>query len=495
MNAGVDRHGVPRPGTMLAGKYVIEEILGAGGMGVVVSARHVDLGQKVAIKFLNSQLATKPDFVSRFLREARAAAAIQSEHVTRVFDVARGEDGAPFMVMEHLSGQNLDQLLRIRGPLPVEEAVEYLLQAGEAIAEAHAAGIVHRDLKPANLFLTRRADGTAFVKVLDFGMSKIMADAAGDVPEGSLTAASDVLGSPWYMSPEQVRSTKNVDHRTDIWSLGVILHKLLTATQAFEASSLSACLVSVATEPPIALRSRRPSAPEGLEAVILRCLQKSPGQRYQNVSQLATALLPFAPPASKLSVDRIARIIGADDAVTEETIRRPAPLIPAPTPSQQSLPLAPAPMVAAPAVEPGSLSSMSSPQSVPAVAPSRRGLFAVGGVVLGVALGVAGWLAFSSPAGTDARASASGSSLAAASAAPEQRASAPVVSSVAPPPTVSPVFSASPAAPTVSVAASAAPPSNASPLARPKGQAAGPAPKAPAKSGGRKSIGPVENTL
>ena len=176
--------------------------------------------------------------------------------MARVHDVARTADGAPYMVMEYLVGFDLEKVLKARGALPIEEAVDYLLQAIEALAEAHAAGIVHRDLKPANLFLTQRADGSPLVKVLDFGMSKILAPEEGAL-DGSLTSASEILGSPWYMSPEQVRSTKNVDHRTDVWSLGVVLYKLLTGAQAFESGTLSSCLAKIAADPPTPPSGRR----------------------------------------------------------------------------------------------------------------------------------------------------------------------------------------------------------------------------------------------
>jgi eukaryotic-like serine/threonine-protein kinase len=314
--------GIPKPGEVIAGKYQVERVLGAGGMGVVLSARHIDLGQRVAIKFLNAHLVQRPDVVARFLREARAAAAVTSEHVARVYDVARLPDGTPYLVMEHLAGQDLDQAVRARGPLPIVETIEHLLQACEALAEAHAAGIVHRDLKPGNLFLSLRADGSSLVKVLDFGMAKIVT-ADDSAPEGSLTSTSEILGSPWYMSPEQIRSSKSVDHRTDIWALGVVLHKLLSGTQPFKAESLSSCLIKIVTDPPALLRSTRPDAPAELESIILRCLEKDVSHRYQNVAELALALMPFAPESSRLSVERIVRVIGGSTSLIGTTLVLP----------------------------------------------------------------------------------------------------------------------------------------------------------------------------
>ena len=292
---------LPQPGDVIAGKFRIDAVIGKGGMGVVVAARHLDLGQRVAIKFLSPEVANRGEAVARFQREARAAARIQSEHVVRVFDVARLDNGVPYLVMEHLAGDDLHDLLETRGPLPIAEAVDYVLQACEALAEAHAHGIVHRDLKPHNLFLIRRPDGSPLVKVLDFGISKLR----GSPEEQSLTGADQILGSPRYMAPEQLRSSKDVDRRADLWALGVILHRLLTASYPFPAAEIAALTAQIFFAPAVALRELRPAAPPGLEAVILRCLAKAPDERPQDIAELARALLPFAPPASAISVQRI----------------------------------------------------------------------------------------------------------------------------------------------------------------------------------------------
>src|SRR5580658_7834898 len=198
---------IPRQGETILGKYEVEQVLGAGGMGVVLAVRHLQLGQRYAIKFVKSEAAADPTVVARFIREARAAVALSSEHVAKVFDVGSLENGAPFMLMEHLAGVDLGQVLDREGPLGIPEAVGAILQACEAIAEAHALGIVHRDLKPSNLFVSKRADGTRIIKVLDFGISKTV-----DTPAGQgLTQSGALMGSPGYMSPEQVRSPKTVD--------------------------------------------------------------------------------------------------------------------------------------------------------------------------------------------------------------------------------------------------------------------------------------------
>ncbi len=285
---------IPKPGEIIASKYRVERLLGAGGMGVVVAASHLGLGQPVAIKLMLPDLATSAEFSARFLREARAAAAIRGDHAVRIFDVATAEDGMLYMVMELLDGEDLGQIIKKRGALPIAEAVDYLLQVCDAVGDAHAQGIVHRDLKPGNLFLARRSKGSPVIKVLDFGISK--SSPPGDAPDGpTLTVPDTMLGTPYYMSPEQFRSAKTVDARTDIWSLGLILHKLITGFSAFESDSVREHISMIAADPPAPLRLRRPDAPEGLEAIVLRCLEKDVSLRFQNVGDLVMALAPFAP--------------------------------------------------------------------------------------------------------------------------------------------------------------------------------------------------------
>jgi len=295
-------------GDVLAGKYRVDKVLGLGGMGVVVAAHHIQLDDKVAIKFLLPESLANSEAVARFGREARAAVKIKSEHVARVTDVGTLENGAPYMVMEYLDGTDLAGWLKQRGPLPIEQAVDFLLQACEAIAEAHALGIVHRDLKPANLFVIRLPDGAYSVKVLDFGISKIsgIGGAASD-----MTRTSALMGSPLYMSPEQMQSSKDADSRSDIWALGVVLYELLTADSPFVADTMPELVVKILTVPPPPLRNKRPDAPNGLEAVIVKCVNKDRGLRFQTVGELAVALLEFAPRRSKVSVEKIAGVLKA----------------------------------------------------------------------------------------------------------------------------------------------------------------------------------------
>jgi len=299
-----------REGEVIAGKYRIDRILGAGGMGMVVAAHHIDLDEKVAIKFLLPQVLGHQDAVIRFVREARAAVKIQSEHVARVFDVARLENGAPYIVMEHLDGTDLAAWLTRDGALPVEQAVDFVLQACEAIAEAHALGIVHRDLKPANLFVIRRRDGVLSVKVLDFGISKTTG-LAGSGPDARMTKTSAIMGSPLYMSPEQMQSPRDVDSRSDIWSLGIILYELISGRPPFMADTMPELVLQVVHAEPAPLKTQRPGVPAGLEAVVKKCLEKQRGNRYESIGELAVAMLPFGPASAKASVARISGVLRA----------------------------------------------------------------------------------------------------------------------------------------------------------------------------------------
>jgi serine/threonine protein kinase len=282
------------PGDVVAGKYAIVRLLGRGGMGSVFEARHRALGQRVAIKMLHAQASGHEEAVERFLREARAAASLTSDHVVRVYDVGIHESGLPFMVMELLEGIDLGELLERRGAIPVGDTVRWVLQAASAVAEAHEAGIVHRDLKPSNLFLVRATttNRTSKVKVVDFGISK-----RGNMPEGSvqtLTGPRAVMGSPSYMSPEQVRSTKSVDARTDVWSLGVIMYELLTGRTAFDGESLGDVFAKIREEPLPPIRSVVPAVPASLDSVVSRCLQRDREHRFKDAAELADALRAIA---------------------------------------------------------------------------------------------------------------------------------------------------------------------------------------------------------
>jgi eukaryotic-like serine/threonine-protein kinase len=320
-------------GDSIADKYSVEHVVGEGGMGVVFAARHIELDQRVAIKFLLPEIAEQGMAAERFRREARAAAKIRGEHVCRVLDVGTLRNGIPYMVMEYLDGCDLSNELERRGRLPPEEAVGYLIEACDAVAEAHAAGIVHRDIKPANLFLATRSDGSRRIKVLDFGVSKSLLDSRSG--QHALTITSSVVGSPLYMSPEQLDSAKDVDRRTDIWALGVVLYELLTGRTPFRGDSIPQLVTSVMHDTPAPFANLAVTAPDGLEAVVQRALFKSRDQRYGSIAELVSALAPFAPRhAGAMSVARSSRMLapvlrdaaigGTADTLAESSPRRTA---------------------------------------------------------------------------------------------------------------------------------------------------------------------------
>jgi serine/threonine-protein kinase len=295
-----------REGEILAGKYRVERVLAQGGMGIVVAAIHQQLDQRVALKFMLPSDAPREADYGRFMREAKAAVRLRSEHVAKVLDVGTAETGSPYIVMEYLDGRDLDVVLQENGPLSPELAVSYVLQACEAVAEAHALGIVHRDLKPANLFLTTRADGTACVKVLDFGISKLL---DREDPIGSLTKTSAMMGTPIYMAPEQIRSSKQVDRRSDIWALGMILYELLTGRTAFVRDTLLELCSSILTDMPAPPTEVRADIPDGLSTAILRALEKEPAARFSDLAAFVDALAPFCTIGPESSA-RVHRILG-----------------------------------------------------------------------------------------------------------------------------------------------------------------------------------------
>jgi serine/threonine protein kinase len=292
-----------RPGEILDGKYTVTRLIGAGSMGFVFSAARPSLGDEVAIKVLRKEMLSDGQLVARFAREARVAASIKSEHVACVFDVGHLVDGAPFIVMERLEGKDLRWVLAERGTLPTELAVDYILQVCEALAIAHANGITHRDIKPENLFASRQTQGDDVIKVLDFGISKmnLRSAAADKLPLVKTTMA---MGSPMYMSPEQIRAAKDIDGRADIWALGCVLYELLVGNPPFTAPSVTELCAQVLECKPVSFESLGVIVSPQLEAVIWRCLEKDPNQRFQRVGELALALSSFAPSRALISVER-----------------------------------------------------------------------------------------------------------------------------------------------------------------------------------------------
>ena len=315
------------PGSVVAGKYRIEHMLGQGGMGYVVAATHLDLGTPVALKFLHEHMLENRDVVDRFKREARASAQLRGENVCRVSDVGTAENGQPFIVMELLHGQDLNTVLRERGAVTTMVAAEIMLQACLALSEAHMVGIVHRDVKPGNLMLTTRPDGTMCIKVLDFGVAK-----APDDTNFSLTQTSSVVGSPGYMSPEQLKSAKGATVRSDIWSLGIVMYELVSGQKPWQGESITELALKVAMDPCPPLAGR---VPWEFEAVVMHCLEKDPAKRYQDVADLAVALAPFAGPRGPEMARAVARVLrGA---------HTPVPVTPASTLPTHAMPAVSAP--------------------------------------------------------------------------------------------------------------------------------------------------------
>jgi len=278
------------PGTVIAGKYRIDGLIGRGGMGTVWSAMHLGLGQRVAVKLIARRYASSREARQRFDLEAKAAAQLRSRFVVQVYDNGETDDGTPYIVMELLVGESLDQRIQ-RGPLALDAAVRIVSQVARALTRAHGLGIVHRDLKPENIFLTHTEDDDGEVaKVLDFGIAKIKP------PEGSdsATRTGAVLGSPLFMSPEQARGLKSVDHRTDIYSLGMVTYTMLTGQSAFSGESFGDILVAICTQPLPSFRTIAPALPSGLDGWFARACAREPEARYSSIEQVLEGLYAAA---------------------------------------------------------------------------------------------------------------------------------------------------------------------------------------------------------
>jgi serine/threonine-protein kinase len=308
---------VIEPGEIVGGKYRIGQMIGRGGMSVVYEAKHVQLGQDVAVKVLTGQQT-----LSRVLNEAQATARLTSEHVVRVFDVGTTNGGFGYVVMEKLRGCDLSEMLRTQDgskrPVPVSEAVKLVLEACHGLAEAHAAGIVHRDIKPSNLFLAQKPDKTVTLKVLDFGLARAEVTAA-TTARGSARGPR-IAGSPGYASPEQLGTASDADARADIWGLGVVLYEAVSGHRPFEAATLQDALIAAATLPMPPLTAPNEPIPPGFEDVVRKCLEKDRESRYATVTDLAEALRPFAPPAYAHYVDRV-RAVGGRNPFSVGTIK------------------------------------------------------------------------------------------------------------------------------------------------------------------------------
>jgi serine/threonine-protein kinase len=410
-------------GTVLDGKYRIEGFLGKGAMGYVVQATQMALDRVVAIKFLLR--ANDADAELRFLREARIAGRLKSQHAAKVLDVGV-HDGAPFIVMEYLDGEDLAARIERAGALGVQDAVGYVLQACEALAEAHSAGIVHRDIKPANLMLTTGAGGAPCIKVLDFGVSKAVGQLGlAGTEEVRLTATSQSIGSPLYMAPEQINDAAHVDGRADVWSLGVVLYQLLTETTPWTGDTLLALFSSMASNAATPISEYRPDVPPGLTAIIEQCLQKDRARRWPGVAEFAAALAPFASASMAGYSERLGSRGSAQVPPARPTVELPAPDLRA---AQRGAPLT---------TSDGAHASVARTASPDAQPPRQRGAVVALSVLLAMALFAAAAFAWRGRVGAPAATADS----------------APAAVSEAPPPVVPP-------SPPVSAQSSAAPTSD-----------------------------------
>lgn len=301
------------------GKYRIERELGSGGMGVVLEATHVALGQTVAVKLLNAEHARSSEVVARFLREARIAATLPTEHIARVSDVGTTEAGVPYIVMERLVGRDLDAELGLRRKIPINEAVDLMLEACEGVAMAHAHGLVHRDLKPANLFLAERPLRPRVLKVLDFGLSK-----ENNSKQGALTGLDTVFGTPQYMSPEQIQSARNVDPRSDQHALAMILYEMISGQPPYSAETITQLIVVISTHPPPHLRDVCPEAPVELDEVIVRALAKKAGNRFPDLGAFARAIAPFGGPDARTRAELVAQALAGASVHVDPNPSKPS---------------------------------------------------------------------------------------------------------------------------------------------------------------------------
>jgi serine/threonine-protein kinase len=292
------------PDALIGGRYRVISLIGVGGVGRVFLARHIELDTDVAMKVLRPEMAERPEAVQRFAREARASVHLQSERIARVFDVGTHE-GTPYFVMEYLVGCDLLEL-RQRESIDTPTLCEFFIQACEGLADAHAKGVVHRDIKPENLFIVRDTNGWRSLKIFDFGISKVsLTGRYSDVDIASMRTEL-MMGTPHYISPEQIRSTRDVDHRTDLWSLGVVMFEVLSGgvLPFREEREVTALIAEVLEQPHRSLLDVAPNVPEGLAAIVDRCLTKDREQRYQSAAEIAVELLPFAPVRARASAER-----------------------------------------------------------------------------------------------------------------------------------------------------------------------------------------------
>jgi serine/threonine-protein kinase len=375
-----------RAGQVVAGKFRLDTVIGRGGMGSVWSATHVGLGHRLALKLISRQYVRSHEALRRFDAEARAAARLQSRHVVQVFDNGTLDDGTPFIAMELLSGDNVSERIERRGPMPLVEVVEVMAQCCKALGRAHAAGIIHRDIKPDNVFLAREPDEDAdVVKILDFGVAKMALDLEGG---SQITETGALLGTPLYMSPEQIRGARDVDLRADLYSLGLVAYTMLTGRPAISGETFGDLLINICTKPLPSLLAGAPSLPPAMEAWFQKACAREPGDRYASAQELVDALRAAAGVMGRANTPvpgRLAAPLG-DSVATGPTLAAPGP---------SQVPPDPRPVAVAVHATPPVFSQSAAAVSVTAAGlPRRRSAFAMAGWVVAVILAVGGTVVF-----------------------------------------------------------------------------------------------------
>ena len=322
---------------ILNGKYRLVRQMGAGGMGAVYEAEEIPSSRRVAVKVISTGDESRDRaLVARFHREAKATMSIDTDHIVRVFDTGNdAASGQPFMVMEYLVGEDLAQTFKRLGPLPPDAAVRIAAQTCIGLEKAHAARVVHRDIKPANLFLAEREGGGLLVKVLDFGIAKIKMDQANITDSKSLTRTGSMVGSPLYMSPEQARGSKSIDHRADIWSMGVVLYQALSGrTPNQDIDALGELIIAICSELPRPVQELAPWVPREVAAIVHRALRFEPADRFQTADEMLAALSALLPDGPRLTADMLTPL------TAEARAHKATVLEATPVPARRSMPSA-----------------------------------------------------------------------------------------------------------------------------------------------------------